>query len=115
MLTGVKAKFDLHLEQLIADTAYGTGPLLGWLVDRKIVPHVPVFDKSGRNDGTWILADFEWDAENDQYICPEGHALALPKLLRPKPEADLQRRGLLSCPERGLLGLSIQIQILPQR
>ena len=57
------------------DTAYGNGPLLGWLVDRKIAPHIPVFDKSGRNDGTWTRADFAWNAENDQYICPEGHAL----------------------------------------
>ena len=35
----------------------------------------PVFDKAGRSDGTWSRADFEWDADNDQYICPEGHAL----------------------------------------
>ena len=75
MLDRVKARFDLHPERLIADTAYGTGPMLGWLVDRKIAPHIPVFDKSGRSDGTWTRADFEWDAENDQYICPEGHAL----------------------------------------
>ncbi len=52
MLKRVKEQFDLHPERLIADTAYGTGPLLGWLVDRKIAPHIPVFDKSGRNDGT---------------------------------------------------------------
>jgi len=75
MLNRVKAKFDLHPERLIADTAYGTGPMLGWLVDQKIAPHIPVVDKSGRNDGTWTRADFEWDADNDQYICPEGHAL----------------------------------------
>ena len=75
MLDRVKARFGLHPERLIADTAYGTGPMLGWLVDRKIAPHIPVFDKSGRSDGTWTRADFEWDAENDQYICPEGHAL----------------------------------------
>jgi transposase len=75
MLDRVKARFDLHPERLIADTAYGTGPMLGWLVDRKIAPHIPVFDKSGRSDGTWTRADFEWDAENDQYICPEGHTL----------------------------------------
>ncbi|WP_299668397.1 IS1182 family transposase, partial [uncultured Ruegeria sp.] len=31
MLDRVKAKFDLNPERLIADTAYGTGPLLGWL------------------------------------------------------------------------------------
>ena len=75
MLKRVKERFDLHPERLIADTAYGTGPLLGWLVDRKIAPHIPVFDKSVRNDGTWTRADFEWDAANDQYICTEGHTL----------------------------------------
>jgi transposase len=75
MLDRVKARFDLHPERLIADTAYGTGPMLGWLVDRKIAPHIPVLDKSGRTDGTWSRADFEWDAENDQYICPEGQTL----------------------------------------
>lgn len=75
MLDRVKAKFDLHPKRLIADTAYGTGPMLGWLVERKIAPHIPVLDHSGRNDGTWTRADFEWDAENDQYICPEGQEL----------------------------------------
>ncbi|WP_300063657.1 IS1182 family transposase [uncultured Roseobacter sp.] len=75
MLERVRAKFDLHPERLIADTAYGTGPMFGWLVERKIAPHIPVFDKAGRSDGTWSRADFEWDAENDQYICPDGRAL----------------------------------------
>ncbi|MDB2407782.1 IS1182 family transposase [Jannaschia sp.] len=75
MLDRVKARFDLHPERVIADTAYGTGPLLGWLVEREIAPHIPVFDKSGRTDGTWSRADFEWDPENDRYICPEGHEL----------------------------------------
>jgi Transposase DDE domain len=54
---------------------YGSGPMLGWLVDRKINPHIPVLDKAGRTDGTWSRADFEWDRENNQYICPEGEAL----------------------------------------
>jgi len=75
MLSRVKDKFDLHSERLIADTAYGSGPMLDWLVKRKIVPHIPVIDKAGRTDGTWSRADFEWDAENNQYICPEGEAL----------------------------------------
>ena len=75
MLDRVKDTFDLDPERIIADTAYGSGPMLGWLVDRDIAPHIPVIDKAGRNDGTWTRADFEWDAENDQYICPEGQSL----------------------------------------
>ena len=75
MLRRVKEKFDLHPERLIADTAYGSGPMLGWLVDEGIAPHIPVIDKAGRTDGTWSRADFEWDADNNQYVCPEGEAL----------------------------------------
>jgi len=75
MLDRVKGKFDMHPERIIADTAYGSGPMLGWLVDRKIAPHIPVTDKAGCTDGTWTRADFQWDAENDQYICPQGQAL----------------------------------------
>lgn len=75
MLERVKVRFDLHPERVIADTAYGTGPLLGWLVEREIAPHIPVVDKSCRTDGTWSRADFEWDPENDRYVCPEGHEL----------------------------------------
>ncbi len=88
MLDRVKDTFDLHPERIIAplidclaincraaDTAYGSGPMLGWLVDRKIAPHIPVIDKAGRTDGTWSRSDFQWDAENDQYVCPEGQSL----------------------------------------
>ena len=75
MLDRVNDTFDLHPERIIADTAYGSGPMLGWLVDRKIAPHIPVIDKAGRTDGTWSRSDFQWDAENDQYVCPEGQLL----------------------------------------
>lgn len=94
MLERVKDKFDLHPERLIADTAYGSGPMLDWLVKRKIAPHIPVIDKAGRTDGTWSRADFEWDAENNQYICPEGEALK-------------QFRRNYSDPNRGPIGKGV--------
>jgi transposase len=49
MLDRTNEIFDIHPERMIADTAYGTGPLLEWLVqERGIAPHIPVVDKSGR-------------------------------------------------------------------
>ena len=75
MLDRIKDRHDLDPERLIADSAYGSGPMLGWLVDRKIKPHIPVLDRAGRTDGTWSRADFEWDAKSNQYICPEGEPL----------------------------------------
>jgi hypothetical protein len=75
MLDRVKTRFNLQPERFIADTAYGSGKTLGWLVKHGISPHIPVSDKASRTDGTWSRADFDWDAENNQYICPEGEAL----------------------------------------
>ncbi len=77
MLKRVRERFDLHPERLTADTAYVTGLLLGWLVDRKIAPHISIFDKSGHNGGTRTRDDFEQDAEKDPYICLEKLALHL--------------------------------------
>jgi hypothetical protein len=50
--------------------------MLGWLVDeRAIEPHVPVFDKSAREDGTFSRDDFAYDLETDIYLCPAGKVL----------------------------------------
>ena len=68
MLNRIKNLHDIEPERLIADSAYGSGPMLGWLVDRNIKPHIPVLDKAGRTDGTRSRTDFEWDPENNQYI-----------------------------------------------
>jgi hypothetical protein len=48
---------------------------LKWLVERKITPHVPVWDKSARHDGTFSRADFLFDQERNVYICPGGAEL----------------------------------------
>lgn len=53
MVDRVEERFDLQPERLIGDTAYGTGPMVEWMVEEKgIIPHVPVWDKSERTDGT---------------------------------------------------------------
>ena len=50
--------------------------MLGWLVEEKtIAPHVPVWDKTKRKDGTFSRSDFQWDEQNDEYRCPAGKAL----------------------------------------
>jgi hypothetical protein len=72
----VDDRCDLTPERLIADTAYGSGPMLDWLVNgRGIAPHIPVIDKFGRKDGTYERADFAYDGTKDAYICPGGKEL----------------------------------------
>ena len=70
MIDRTEARFGIKPDWLAADTAYGSAPNLNWLVNEKqIAPHVPVIDKSQRNDGTFSRADFIYEAERDCYIC----------------------------------------------
>src|SRR5947208_1415538 len=66
--------FALDPVRLIGDTAYGSAEMLNWLVhDRGIEPHIPVFDKSQRPDGTFSREDFAYDSAT-----PTGARLARP-------------------------------------
>ena len=75
MLDRVGRRFHLQPQRLAGDTVYGAVRLLKWLVDRKITPHIPVWDKSTRSDGTFSRADFVFDRERNVYICPGGKLL----------------------------------------
>jgi len=76
MIDRTQERFDLKPKQLIADTAYGTGKFLGWLVkQRRITPHIPVWDRSKRDDGTFSREDFTFDKSRNLYICPAGKTL----------------------------------------
>lgn len=76
MLERVERQFGMKPDRFVGDTNYGSAAMLGWLVDEKqIEPHVPVWDKSERQDGTFSRSDFEWNAQANEYRCPEGKAL----------------------------------------
>ncbi len=65
----VRTRHDMNPERLIADTAYGSGLMLSWLVD------------------------LTFGAENDAYTCPAGKELKLyrrayKKMKEPKPDKD---------------------------
>jgi hypothetical protein len=69
-------RFDLYPARLLGDSAYGSADMLGWLVHKHgIEPHVTVFDKSARKDGTFSRDDFTYDHERDIYFCPGGKTL----------------------------------------
>jgi hypothetical protein len=76
MIERSQDRFGLWPERLAADSAYGSAEMLGWLVhERGIEPHIPVFDKSGRSDGTFERSDFTYDHRRDLYTCPGGREL----------------------------------------
>ena len=76
MVERTEERFDIKPKRLAADTAYGSGPNLNWLVkDKDIAPHIPVIDKSKREDGTFSREDFRFDKERNVYICPANKTL----------------------------------------
>jgi Transposase DDE domain len=76
MIERTEERFGLKPERLAADTAYGAAPMLNWLVEEKgIAPHIPVFDKSKRDDGTFSCSDFRYGPTSDVYGCPGGRRL----------------------------------------
>ena len=76
MIDRTEECFDIKPDRLAADTAYGSAANLNWLVnDKKIAPHIPVIDKSKREDGSLSRDDFTFDKERNVYVCPEGKVL----------------------------------------
>ena len=131
MIERTEERFDIKPKRLAADTAYGSGPNLNWLVkDKDIAPHIPVIDKSKREDGTFSREDFIFDKERNVYVCPAGKLLTttgtvidgetlrylastsdcrglpaqgtmLPKGAFPQDPAQHLRRGARRCPRAG--------------
>lgn len=75
MIERTEKRLGLKPKRLAADTAYGTGKFLGWLIGAGITPHIPVWDKSTREDGTLSRSDFRWDKRRGVYICPNNKVL----------------------------------------
>jgi len=76
MIERVEQRFEVRPKQLIGDMAYGAAPMLDWLVQEKqIEPHIPVWDKAERQDGTFSRSEFHFDAEHNRYACPGGKHL----------------------------------------
>jgi transposase len=76
MIERTEERFGLKPERLVGDTAYGAAPMLNWLVEEKgIAPHIPVFDRSKRDDGTLSRSDFRYNPASDVYHCPAGKTL----------------------------------------
>lgn len=62
--------------------------MLGWLVhERGVEPHIPAWDKSTREDGTFSRSDFAYDRATDDYTCPASKAI-VPR----RPTTTLRRR-----------------------
>ena len=96
MIDRTAEQFEITPSRLAADAGYGSAEMLGWLVDeRGIEPHVKVFDKSERTDGTFSRSDFAYDPEGDLYVCPDGKELRKRRRLFSSLQSDITKEGTI--------------------
>ena len=97
MIERTQDRFGLWPERLAADSAYGSAENLAWLVhERGIEPHIPIIDKSQRQDGTFERADFAFDHTADAYTCPAGKPLRQRQKTYRDPPPLADGNGMLS-------------------
>ena len=95
MIVRTRERFGIHPDLLVADTAYGSAPMLGWLVDEQgIDPYIPVIDKSERKDGTFSREDFTYDPDADAYTCPGDKQLVQFRRAYSTPRSGVDAEGL---------------------
>src|SRR6201987_5953550 len=98
MIERTEQRFDIKPTRLAADTAYGSGATLNWLVkDKNTAPHIPVIDKSNREDATFSREHFTFDHERDVYTCPAGKLLKTTGKLVNDGGTLLYRARVLDC------------------
>ncbi|MDP9416179.1 MAG: IS1182 family transposase, partial [Pseudomonadota bacterium] len=96
MIDRTQDRFGLYPRRLAADSAYGSAENLAWLVqERGIEPHIPVFDRSQRQDDTFERADFAFDLEADTYTCPAGKHLRQRQKTYREPRPIVDANGML--------------------
>jgi transposase len=116
MIDRVEQRFGMKPDRLVGDTAYGTAPMLGWMVqDKGIAAHVPVWDRSERKDGTLPSSEFVWDEQANEYRCPQGHALLSDRRPFTKPRDRITKAGtiLYSASQHDCTGCPIKQQCCP--
>jgi hypothetical protein len=68
-------RWRLRPKQVTADSLYGTGENLQAIEEAHIRAYIPVAERGQSNMGYYGLAQFTYDASQDQYRCPQGHVL----------------------------------------
>jgi transposase len=96
MLDRTQERFGIWPERLAADSGYGSAENLAWLVhERGIEPHIPVFEKSDRSDGSFARSDFTYDHKHDRYICPGGKELRQFNRAYATPRSGVHKDGFM--------------------
>ena len=96
------SRWQLEPKIAVGDAKYGTVPNIVGLEKRGIKAYLPTPDLSKRSE-YYSSDQFQYDVENDQYICPQNHVL--PLWSRRKSEENYVYRANVkvcdACPVKG--------------
>ena len=60
-------------QTLGADKGYATGEFVYHVFKEEVTPHIPIMNTRSKNDkGIFPITKFSFDAERNEYICPQG-------------------------------------------
>ena len=97
MIERLEDRFAIKTKKLIGDTAYGTAEFLGWMVnDKAIEPHVPIWEKGERTDGTFSRSDFDFDEQADHYTCPNDKQLVRYRRKFKQPRSGITKANTIN-------------------
>ena len=84
--------------------------------EKRIAPHVPVWDRTERQDGTLSSSEFLWDEEANEYRCPQGHALLSDRRQFTKPRDHITKAGTIiyAATKHDCNGCPDEAAVLPQ-
>jgi hypothetical protein len=116
MIDRAARRFGITPRHLAADSAYGPAANPAWLVkERQIEPHIPVFDKSNRTDGTFSIR--LWCSTLNAITTPVRRqaAGAVPADIRVAALGHHQGRdAVMPLKQVGLPGLRLQGEVLSE-
>jgi hypothetical protein len=115
MLDRTAEQFNVVPSRLVADAGYGSAEMLGWLDERGIEPHVRVFDKFERTDGTFSRTDFAFVRAQPLCLPRRQRAQEAPSLvLETAGRGDERRHDDLLRSQARLRRLRAQAKMLPE-
>ncbi|WP_427853548.1 transposase [Legionella gresilensis] len=80
-LDAIKSSLNHHINEVIADRAYGSRHIISTLKSKGITTYIPLFStRSGASQQT-VTPGFDYDIDKDIYRCPANYELKPGKLL----------------------------------
>jgi transposase len=74
-LADIQVKYNLNIEEAVADRGYGSAEIIKSLTDKGIITYIPLFSSRSGMSALGKDAGFSYNIEENYCICPAGNKL----------------------------------------